>query len=68
MKFDILWYKAITVAVNGSNVEKTIISKYKGDSWDLKNNIKFYLAFNKFFIPRSLSIRRTILSPPKMVQ
>jgi hypothetical protein len=25
-----LQYKAITVAVNGSNVGKTIISKYKG--------------------------------------
>ncbi len=41
MKFDILRYKAITLAVNGSNVGKTIINKYKGDIWDLKNNNNF---------------------------
>ena len=34
----------------------------------MKNNKQFYLAHNKFFILLSLSIRRTILSPPIMVQ
>jgi hypothetical protein len=49
-------------------LEKTIISKYKGDFWDLKNLKKFYLAHQNLFVLRSLSIRRTILSPPRMVQ
>ena len=44
MTFDILRYKAIPVAVNGSDFGKTIISKYKGDNWVLKNNKKFYQA------------------------
>ncbi len=34
----------------------------------MKNNKKFYTAFKIIFIPRSLSIRRTILSLLKMVQ
>jgi hypothetical protein len=46
--FDILRFKAITVAVNGSSVGKTIISKYKGDIWDLKKN-KNLLSLQKFF-------------------
>jgi hypothetical protein len=41
MKFDISRYKAITGAVYGSNVGKTIISKYEGDIWDLKNKKNF---------------------------
>ncbi len=68
MTFDILRYKAIPVAVNGSDFGKTIISKYKGVIWDLKNKKKVYLAHWKFFILRILSIRRTILSPPIKVQ
>jgi hypothetical protein len=63
-----LRYKAIPAAVNESNFGKTIISKYKGDFRDLKNNKKFYLAHQNLFVLRSLSIRRTILSPPIMVQ
>ncbi len=48
--FDILQYKAIPVAVNGSNFRKTIISKYKGDIWDLKNKNKIsYLTENFSF-------------------
>jgi hypothetical protein len=39
-----LRYKAIPVAVNGSDFGKTIISKYKGDIGDLKNKKKVYLA------------------------
>jgi hypothetical protein len=39
-----LQYKAIPDAVNGSNSGKTIISKYKGVIFDLKNQKKFYLA------------------------
>jgi hypothetical protein len=36
-----LQYKTIPVAVNGSDLGKTIIGKYKGD---LKNKNKVYLA------------------------
>jgi hypothetical protein len=50
------------VAVNGSNFGKIIIGKYEGVIYDLKNNF-FYL-----FVPRSLSIRRTILPPQIMTQ
>jgi hypothetical protein len=55
-----LRYKAIPAAVNESNVGKTIIRKYKGDFWDLKNLNKIYLAHQNLFVLRSLSIRRTI--------
>jgi hypothetical protein len=61
-------YKAIPAAVNESNLGKTIISKYKGYFRDLKNLKFFYLAPQNLFVLRSLSIRRTILSPPIMVQ
>jgi hypothetical protein len=39
-----------------------------GDIWDLKNSKKIYLAHKIFFILRSLSLRRTILSPSIIVQ
>jgi hypothetical protein len=45
-------------------MDHIIISKYKVDIWDLKNSKKIYLAHNKFFILRSLSIRRTIQNNP----
>ncbi len=52
------------VAVKGSNFEKTIISKNKGVKYDFKNTKFFYLACWISFVPRGLSIRRTVLSPP----
>jgi hypothetical protein len=40
-----LRHKAIPGAVNGLNFGKSIIRKYKGVIYDLKNKIKIYLAF-----------------------
>jgi hypothetical protein len=54
------------VAVNGSNFGNTIISKYKGVMYDLKNKIKNLPSLLQ--ILRSLSICRTILSPPIIAQ
>jgi hypothetical protein len=45
-----LTHKAITVAVNGSNFGKTIISKYIVVIYDLKNKKLFYLACRKSFV------------------
>ena len=49
-------------------LENLLLANIKGtfETWKYKKN--FYLAQNFFVILRSLSIRRIILSPPKMVQ
>jgi hypothetical protein len=49
-------------------LEKLLLANIKGTFETWKINKKFYLAYKNFFILRSLSIRRTILSPPIMVQ
>ncbi len=48
-------------------LEKLVLANLKG-TFEIWNFFFFYLAHWKFFILRSLSIRRTILSPPLMVQ
>ncbi len=68
--------KAIPGAVHGAVLEKLLLAKYKGVIYDLKNKKYVYLAFYKFFVRRSLRLRRlrslrlrrTILSSPIMAK
>ncbi len=56
-------HKAIPVAVNGSNFEKSIISKYKRVIYDFKNYINFGLSQNLFF-PFSLKTTQNNRNSP----
>jgi hypothetical protein len=59
-----LTHKAAPVAGNGSNLGKSIISKYKRVIYDLKNK-KIFAYLEKFFVPLSLTTTRNNPTSPQ---